>query len=491
MLMLTSSLLLLSLQHVLDRAVGELLKIGKEQLMPLEGWTAWHSHGESLDLAVASYCSLLGVFRARLKSASSAVAQAILAATLDIAYPPRFMDKANAMEEQDKNILKYTSSGNYGIAYILHMRRLEYHSSPGDQDIQDMLDARNTLITSISAVIERQSLQEDMWIDLTETQLFIPQALFQIPAVAKAVEDDGRRDCLWRPIGHLLHDNRVDLDFRLSKYADGSDILGRTRLHLACALASDEQDIADLSEHSASMWSTTETLGLDALHIAAMHGHTYIFQCAAATGYSLPRFSDLHQSLHTGRTYLHWAACFGHLDLVEYLVDLYKNYNENTSRLTLLLLCRDRRGDTALHLAARSGHTEVVEAMVPQIDWSRMKRTCLRHTPFWAAVTGRHLDIMKVLMPYSNVDEDEAGGLTPLAEAARQGFNEGVSYLLQGDVGNKVDVNSINNAWDEDTKKMALKTPLDFAMENGYTDCVELLKEYGAVRWRDLSLTGS
>jgi hypothetical protein len=88
---------------------------------------------------------------------------------------------------------------------------------------------------------------------------------------------------------------------------------------------------------------------------------------------------------------------------------------------------------------------------------------------------------MKLLEPFSKVNEDELVGLTPLAEASRQGFYEGVRYLLTLE---SVTLNSMN------TKGGKLKTPLDLALEGGYTECIEILKEHGALTRQDLGLMG-
>jgi ankyrin repeat protein len=477
---------LLSVQHILEQAVSELITIGKELLAPLEGLGTWSLHSESLDDVVASYSSLLDVIRDKIKNDAKVVAPILLAATLDIGYVPRFVDNFKTLERQDKIISRYTAKAHYGIAYILRMQRLQCHTNPSDNDIRDLLHTRNKLIASLSDVFERQNLQEDVWIDLDETQLFIPQELFQIPALARAVTLDGRRDCLWRPVGHTLFDNKVNAGFKFRANTDGCDVLGRSRLHLACALAETDQHVSDLMELPESRWPGTEMLGFNALHVAAIHGNTYIFRIAAACGFNLAHSRDMYPSAHTGRTYLQWAACLGHAELVEYLLEVYQKAEFN--RMMEFLEYRDRKGDTALHLAARNGHTKIVKAILPHINWSILMRSYRRHTPFWAAVTGRHLDIMKLLGPFSSVDEDEAGGLTPLAEAARQGFVEGVRYLLSL---KGVNLNSMNNCKDEATQKTASKTPLDFAVEGKHDECVEILEKHGALKWQYFTEIGT
>jgi hypothetical protein len=110
----------------------------------------------------------------------------------------------------------------------------------------------------------------------------------------------------------------------------------------------------------------------------------------------------------------------------------------------------------------------------------------LEHSPLWAAVSDRDLDTMKTLWPFSGVNacEYEASRvLTPLAEAARQGFYEGIEYLIGFE---EVDIDSVNSCLDDRTKKIVLKTSLDLALDNGHTECVELLERHGALKWREL-----
>jgi ankyrin repeat protein len=455
-------------------------------LMPLEGDSGSIGHREELDNVITGYSWLLVVFRNTLKNVSGAVAQVVLAATMNIAYVLRVWDDLEELV-QDRNISQYTEKGHHGIAYVLQLRRLQYSICPADHDVHDMIHTRKVLMDSIGDVMERQHLEQDLLvgfekrssIDLAETQLFIPGVLLQIPAVAKAINQDGRRDCLWRPVGHILHDNKVNEKLQSRYHEDGHDVLGRSRLHIASTLDADKQRDLELLSLPRSAWPDMESLGLNALHVAAIHGNTHMFRHAAASGYDVAHSPGRHLSSHTMRTYLHWAACFGHLELVEYLLDRYGARHD----LMYTLVYLDRFGDTALHLAASNGHAEVVEAILRHTDWSRMKSACFDHTPFWEATIGGHLDIMKLLVSVSNVDEKETIGRTPLAEAARLGFLEGVEYLLQLD---GVAMDSINRCWDETAKKILFKTPLDLAFEGGHNECAALLVRHGASTWQQL-----
>lgn len=96
---------------------------------------------------------------------------------------------------------------------------------------------------------------------------------------------------------------------------------------------------------------------------------------------------------------------------------------------------------------------------------------------------------MAMLEPFSNVDEDEADGLTPLAEAARNGFTEEVRYLLGLDCSSlkRVDLNSLNSCWNTELRKSELKTPLDLAIDGNHADCIELIKANEGVTWERLT----
>jgi hypothetical protein len=488
-------LAILSLHHILDLAVTELVAIGKEMLKPLEGDKAWMSHSIELDEISAQYNAFLEVLRSKLRNTSGALAQVVLTASMDISYPLRSLNDTETFEGQEDKMSVYEGDGHHGIAYIFQMQRLRHKTDPTNQNVKDMIDIRDRFIDSIDCVLGRQQIEgltvDGLTFDIDETQLFVPRDLFQIPAIAKAIEQDGRRDCLWRPPSYMLHDNKVSATFRVNSHEDNLDILRRSKIHIAVGFGADKQHSPDLTLLPNFKWTFPHALGLDALHVAAIHGNTHTFHAAAASGVNTVLSTMSFRSSYSKRTCMHWAACFGHLELVEYLINLHRHHHNH---LDIIMVLRDQWADTPLHLAARNGHTNVVKALSPDTIWTAMEEHP-RHTPFWAATTGRHLDIMKLLQPFCNVDEkehqdedkDRVEWLTPLAEASRQGFIEGVQYLLSLE---SVTVNSINGFRDKSTWKVVLKTPLDLAIEGGHTECIELLQARGALTRLELDLMG-
>jgi ankyrin repeat protein len=472
--------------------VDELLRIGKQQLMPLKGDWTWLAHGGRLDVVVSGYTSLLAHIQEKLLEYTGEVARIIIRATLDIMYTSQSFDEAKSLDVLESTLAKYKTQKNHGIATLLQISKLRHPSSKqSDTDVKEMILDRNAFINCLSGVLQKHVLRlEDdeghVLCDLTRTQLFMPSALFQIPAIAKAIEDDGRIDCLGRPVGHMFHDNKVDEHFRYIAYEDGRDVLGRSRLHIACSLTASHQTISDLKAVPRLMWSNhfELMLGMSPLHLTSIHGNVEVFKIVLHSVIEDCDQTNLLEqaSMFTGRTCLHWAACFGHMDLVGYL------YNTDVDSFQDILISADEGDDSPLHLAALKGHLDLVKSMSQVTNWETMGRLFSDYTPFWAATSGRHLEIMEFLEPFCDIDETGNELRTPLAEAARQGFRNGVDYLLQL---HGVSINSIGQFLNNAKKKYCQGTPLDFAIEGGHWGCIVKLRQHGALTYSELELRKS
>jgi hypothetical protein len=310
-------LAILSLQHLLNQAVPELIAIGERQLLPLRGTDAYDVHRKILRRIEHEVCLDIGKLCSLFDHISGATAKIVLRAALDIAFKP---SGPQFPIQLASTISNYTADGHDGMVYILKMRQMEECMTPTDDDIDVMILARNRFTCHIEDALDRHNLQHLFFSTVEDTQLFIPAVMFKIPAVVKAVQKDGRPDFLYRPVGYMLHDNGVAEKFRFpaTGRSDG-DLLGRTSLHIVCAMAEHEHDFIDTAEgylDGMSELMNNSKLGLSSLHVAAIHGNRYIFENASASNYLT--IGDL-ASLSSGivRTCLHWAACFGHTELVD------------------------------------------------------------------------------------------------------------------------------------------------------------------------------
>jgi hypothetical protein len=270
----------------------------------------------------------------------------------------------------DEMISEYTAKRHYGMEYILQMHKLQHADLPTLFGARELLKSRQHFVSRITEVIERCDLQtcfEDFFLAtdvvFTKSQLFIPRELFHLPGLVKAIKQDGRRDLLGRSIGHMLYDSKAANE-PSHQLTHSSDVLVRTRLHMICVTGRfEKQDTNTLS--TPVTWPGDTMLGLDALGLAAIHGNTEVFRLAQTSHYDLAS-RILTDRTFMKRTYLHWAAAYGHVELVEYLLEVFL-----ASKLVpkQYLIYQDEKGDTALHLAAQHGHIQVVEVILHHTDW--------------------------------------------------------------------------------------------------------------------------
>ena len=116
---------------------------------------------------------------------------------------------------------------------------------------------------------------------------------------------------------------------------------------------------------------------------------------------------------------LHWAAKYGHLEVVKYLV------GQGAS-----LTATDNFGETALHIAAHFGHLEVVKYLVGQ-GASLTATDNFGETALHIAAHFGHLEVVKYLVGQgASLTATDSGGNTALHGAAKYGLLEVVKYLV-------------------------------------------------------------
>jgi ankyrin repeat protein len=165
---------------------------------------------------------------------------------------------------------------------------------------------------------------------------------------------------------------------------------------------------------------------------------------------------------------LRWAATYGHLEVVKYLVQNGANVNNNSAlrwaaynghlEIVKFLLENGANvhawNDSALRSAAENGHLEIVEFLVQNgANVHANNNSALR----WAAIYG-HLEVVKFLL--EDVANVHALKDSALRFAAEHGHLEVVKYLVQ---------NGANvNAYDD--------FALLYAAQNGHLEIVEYLE---------------
>ncbi|KAL1816618.1 hypothetical protein ACET3Z_019192 [Daucus carota] len=183
--------------------------------------------------------------------------------------------------------------------------------------------------------------------------------------------------------------------------------------------------------------------------------------------------ADLH-----GRTALHVAAIYGHVEVLQFLVSLGSDPD-----------AADQNGWTPLHCASIAGHVEAAEFLLTCSVYVKYALTKEKQTAFALAVEKGHLDLYDMLQlgdalhraarigdvheikrciaEGAKVNGKDQNGWTPLHRAAFKGQTESVKVLLNH--GANVDV--IDNSG---------YTPLHRAVEAGHVPVALALIGHGA-----------
>jgi ankyrin repeat protein len=481
-------------------AVEELYTIGEGYLAPIKHDTIWTVYAEGLHKAAYPYKSLMDLIQSILESASGPVARTIISATFALVGSPRDPTHTTTYFNHASY---YARLGHHGIACVLQMYEVMAHPHSGPSEAPHLVRYRKIFLQDWTRTCLKLGLDNDQFFlklqdvgfHITDSQLFVPKAILQVPAVLQEVRRDGRADCLGRPVYFIEHDAGLPWS-SLDPETTQRDVLGRTHAHMACFdddRAPDTWPSTVLSNLGLFMWYSDHNcsfLGLSFLHLASIRGRTDRFKKLQQNSYelligrdspsSIARFrSNIIEALnepsqHTGRTCLHWAASCGHADTVHFLCANYGG--------THLINVRDAQSRSALHLAARYGHIEVIKCLLPYAETNaidfRDKHDC---TPFWYAASEGHLAIVRILGRYANIDGKDKHGYNPLAIAALEGHVKVVRFLLS--------LNSDDNIRaDPNARDYNEHTPLDNAIYGSHLKCMELLREHGGVEGRHISI---
>ncbi|XP_009792343.1 protein VAPYRIN-LIKE-like [Nicotiana sylvestris] len=194
--------------------------------------------------------------------------------------------------------------------------------------------------------------------------------------------------------------------------------------------------------------NSVDSQGRTAIHIAAIYGHVEVLQFLISVG------SDPDMLDSQGWTPLHFAANQGHVEAVDFLLK-----HSNFAKFAVT-----KQGKTASELATDNGHSELYDILQ------------LGDALHRAARKGDVVNIKKHMAEGANVNRRDQNGWTPLHRAAFKGEIEGVKVLVKH--GAKLDV--VDDCG---------YTPLHLAIEAGQKDvAVYLVAQANLKSFKDKGL---
>lgn len=305
----------------------------------------------------------------------------------------------------------------------------------------------------------------------------------------------------------------IDLLVANRATVDGADARGCTALHYA-AQGGHKDAVSALCRYKADRKARNSD-GRSALDMAALNGHVSVVEWIVGDG------SDPNEKDATGRTCLHHAACGGHKVVVELLVprptdkqnevpspsggegeeedfeqvsaELFKcpvDSIDLQGKTPLHCACefghvevvrsllglgadmkaRDNVGNTGLHMAASNGHTSIVHILVSEFVLDPGVKGCDGRTALHNASLNGHTRLVEALVNQykSDVVAKDDRGSTPLHLAAANNKVGVVAVLL------------VAGRCPPDVLDSKRCMPLHRACEMGHVDVVRALVEAGA-----------
>ena len=237
------------------------------------------------------------------------------------------------------------------------------------------------------------------------------------------VSVDAWDDSGWTPL-HKAADSSDSSEIIEALVAAGADVharvdtLGWTPLHVAAAGSDTPAIIEALVAAGADLHARTEFVGQTPLHSAAQSsGHPGIIEALVAAG------ADVHAQDHGGETSLHLAArSTGNPLIIEALLSAGANVN-----------ARDDAGATPLHATGRSDNPEIIEKLVAAGADVYARTDLIGDTPLHSAAQGSENPDVIAAFVAAGADvhaRDALLGRTPLHLAAANGNPQIVETLI-------------------------------------------------------------
>ena len=191
-----------------------------------------------------------------------------------------------------------------------------------------------------------------------------------------------------------------------------------------------------------------------------------------------------------GKTFLHYAAKLGYIDIFRYLVyQLHCKVDQLDKNDKTPLMNAAKKGQLEvlkylhqhganimahsnfnwypIHTAAKWGNTNILEYMINNRVPVDLKEGQDDRTPFFCACERGQLDAARILLQYgADINAQSKKGMTPLHQAAYKNEIGIIQFLIENDA----ELNIRNNYG---------QTPLDSARRGGNSEAEELISDAG------------
>lgn len=298
------------------------------------------------------------------------------------------MDPASLTEAR-ADIHWFQKQGHASIAYVLWIKLLQQGVTLTHDEIEKLLLCRQQFTQDMeSGFYQTQSscLVPATW---KGCQMFMPKELCRIRTVAKQLLRDKRPDLLGRMSFHILADAGASIKWEVSHSAD------------SCPSIHFETDDLSSIDWPIQAVDSADILGRTALHIAVRQGSMWSMLKLIGKGVH----SDIHRLCLSNLSILHIAACHGHRNIVNHLIDM--------------------------KVSRPSDYQYMHE--LDQLDSQK-------RTPFWYAARSSHIDVMNCLIEASDqnrfvfeivdTEHEDVNGHSALAIAARDGRTKVLAHLF-------------------------------------------------------------
>lgn len=403
----------------------------------------------------------------------------IMNAALDLNYFYRLSTYTLSNEEArsecrtrvDRLIDAYHDGGHHGMVTTLLMQQFVRFGVDNER-VPMFIECRRAFIDSISRLLNenfpRNIATEDMVDIFSGSQLYLPKELLEDTMIRQEYERLELQDCLQRSVELREYDAGFYGVGRLME-KDTSDFTGRTLLHAACSR--DDGETVHTLISKGLVHSTKTDSGLTPLHIAAIKsplcfGKLYEFYSSHVDFNFIVCKMDC-----CGRTILEWAASCGNARIL-HILRRYHDFERNQHGL---LDCKaelwipETTFTSAIELSMCHNHSDVFKLLYSHCG--NFRATSGR-TYIWYAAHYRVLHEMPDLIFDPSMHFADQWGRTPLMEAARLGYMQGIEFFYR--YRNFPWMLKILCPKDEDGKTAEI-----LARENGHHSCAELLS-----RWR-------